>query len=553
MKNERQNLSASSGDPSLSWVNRLATRGLVGAAVLLSALVGCVSEELDLEEGSDLLGTSVSTTSTASTSEESAEASSSEEGDTLVADEADLADDPVLAVSVEELDFGSETVVLTFDVRNDGGGTMSYDVASDVAWAAVWPTGGTNTGSDDPIVVSVSREGLLGGDHSGYVNISTEDGQSHGVAVSLSMASPNLELATDALDFGPTAQVQTFTVGNTGGGTLTYTIAADVDWLIVEPDHGEVTDRAMIEVWVRRDSLVTGDHEAQLTVEVKVESAPLAVATVEVRAEKPLTSPQIVPWIEVNSDYYGYYPPSSLESAVEGLLIWQRITDTAIVSTTPGNAPLYTELRQRVPGMQIIPGLKTSLHLGLDGFDQLDAWELIAQDVSEMAATSGQTRFVFENEGALYGYWDGDYSIDFDQMRQCLGYLPTELEYIWYPGLGGETPFKRARSQALCEAVEDELHPRFVNLGFDRPQWRESDPWSYVTLDELAEKPTMPIIYFGCWTVCYWEYGDVDQVLEDLETYPEDYPEAIFYPGFYRWVEAADAITMELAQDQPLP
>jgi hypothetical protein len=72
-------------------------------------------------------------------------------------------------------------------------------------------------------------------------------------------------------------------------------------------------------------------------------------------------------------------------------------------------------------------------------------------------------------------------------------------------------------------------------------------------LDELAERPAMPIIYFGCWVDCYWEYGDVEQILEDLDTYPEDYPEAIFYPGFYRWVEAAEAIVTELSQDPVLP
>ncbi len=52
----------------------------------------------------------------------------------------------------------------------------------------------------------------------------------------------------------------------------------------------------------------------------------------------------ILPWVEVNA-----LASRTINHAVEGLLIWQKVTDPAIVSTGPGCAALYPGLRRRVP------------------------------------------------------------------------------------------------------------------------------------------------------------------------------------------------------------
>lgn len=467
-----------------------------------------------------------------------------------VAGEVEVRDGVAFGLSEQSLDFGEATALLAFYVINVGTEELRYKVSSNVAWATVNPTAGTNNGGEDRIEVRVQRAGLPKGRYTGRITVTAEGGGAENLAIAMTVGPAIVELSATALDFGATAWTRGFTLRNAGGGTPRFTVVSDVPWLVVRPSEGElVAEPSLIEVHVRRDPMLTGTHVGGL--QVLVDGRPQVA--VRVSAQKSLTAPRLMPWVEVYSNSYGVIPPGTLERAVEGLLIWQRVTDTAVVTTTPGNARLYAILNARVPGMRIVPGLISQPYLGKQGFDQLDLWRDLAAEVADIAAVSGDGCFLFDHEHALESYLEGACEINFARLRDCLATLPPNVEYIWYPSLAYDGAQRRARSLAICQVVEAELHPRFVNLGFDHPRWREFDPWWYVTLDKLAAKPTVPLIYFGCWQDCFWDYSQISQVLKDIRTYPENYADAIVYPSLSRWVEAAAAITAELSQDPPLP
>ncbi len=112
--------------------------------------------------------------------------------------------------------------------------------------------------------------------------------------------------------------------------------------------------------------------------------------------------------------------------------------------------------------------------------------------------------------------------------------------------LGPITPGTQAKSAALCQVVEEELNCRFVDASFAYRWWVEGVPeWaeSREALEALAAEPTMPLIWFG--EVCYWDYDDTWEVMDLLEGRPD----TLFYPGYTRWVEAAEAIANELWLD----
>ncbi|NIM50723.1 MAG: hypothetical protein GTO22_15975, partial [Gemmatimonadales bacterium] len=68
-------------------------------------------------------------------------------------------------------------------------------------------------------------------------------------------------------DEGSSPAADSFTVQNTGGGTLNYTITDDVNWLSVDPDSGTSTGEAdTITVNYSTESLSPGIYYATITV-----------------------------------------------------------------------------------------------------------------------------------------------------------------------------------------------------------------------------------------------------------------------------------------------
>ena len=376
------------------------------------------------------------------------------------------------------------------------------------------------------------------------------------------------------LRFGAWSYTDRFTVRNVGGGTLHYWAKADEQWVLLTDAEG-TSEGEVREIGVDVDpaGLEEGEHHASILVSAERRQTTVhVVLTVESGTASSGDDPppgdgddpppsdgddprdgestllRIVPWVECCLT-------NQFERTVEGLLIWQTATDTAIVSTSRGHAYFYTELRARVPGMRIIPGLKTCYDL--ERFDSVDGWEAIARELAEIQATSGERVVLLENEMALEPYVAGNESLDFEQLRAGLELLPPGLEYIWRPsifepsigdGLGPE------RSALVCELVEEVL----ADVRFEEQRYCSTqavhDPLRIAAkqrLDAIASKPTLPMQYFmGVRDDGYvwWLDEEVHVALSYIrQDWGED-ADAVLYTGIDRWVEGAESLTSLLTE-----
>ena len=245
---------------------------------------------------------------------------------------------------------------------------------------------------------------------------------------------------------------------------------------------------------------------------------------------KPL--PKLWPWIEVAGTV-----PGSLESAVDGLVLWRQITDTAIISVGPNDTASLAAVQKRVSGMKFIPGVKTSPSLKPRGFDSIEGWRQIAQAVRTVAEITGSRTVLLENETSLEPFIKGEYPMNWEQLQAGLRQLPREYTILWYPSVagGGEVLERYVR---LCQAVQAVCDVQFVDHATLYAPATHTDAGTINAikrLKEVAHKPPIELVY------CYGEHWwPLEQVPEALRLVHGD--AAIIYPGAKRWVEAAKVL-----------
>jgi hypothetical protein len=252
------------------------------------------------------------------------------------------------------------------------------------------------------------------------------------------------------------------------------------------------------------------------------------------------TGPKVIPWIEVNS-----FDGAGIETCIEGLRLWKSVTDTVIVSTMPDHAVLFRRLKERVPDLHIIAGLKT--YPLLNRFDSKEGWQAVARNVAAFLEATGESRILLENETALKVYTKGDEVLDLAGVRSGLALLPRDVRVIWYPAVHGQDERTQRRLEALCRVVAEQCDVQFVDLSLDGPR-RLNDEWApraRRTLKSLSRHSTIPILY------CYgddrwWRDEQIPQALRRIED-----DAAILYPGAKRWLEAAHSLTGLLRREAP--
>jgi hypothetical protein len=259
------------------------------------------------------------------------------------------------------------------------------------------------------------------------------------------------------------------------------------------------------------------------------------VCRIEIRRE-------LVPWLEVNT-----LEEDLLESAARSLRHWQRVTDTAIISTEVRKASVYYELGERVPGMIFIPGMKTSPVFGLHGFDDAALWAELATEVEAVCHATGQSRVVIENESALKAYYQGEEELDFDQVRQGLAQLPAGIQYLWYPSVAGSGEVL-ARYVQLCAVVDEVVNARFIDhasLNMPDAVGGPMTAEAVAELEAVVTRSTIPLIY--C-TEGKWPFERIPEALGHVSPKWGEDAWGIIYPGLGRWETAAEVIATVMSE-----
>jgi len=182
-------------------------------------------------------------------------------------------DKSTLSFSVVE---GGSSQQQTFQIRNSGAGTLSYNIFSDKTWLIPTPLSGQSTGEWDQITVLVDPSSLKPGEYNGTLTISsgTAPNSPRAVSVILKVGSkaPSIDLDKESLSFShvkgsSNPSPQYFHIRNFGLGSLSYQIITDKSWLSTSPNSGSSSGEwDEIQVSVDATSLDSGDYYAKITI-----------------------------------------------------------------------------------------------------------------------------------------------------------------------------------------------------------------------------------------------------------------------------------------------
>lgn len=249
-----------------------------------------------------------------------------------------MKDEPVLSITPTQINFGITNIEENVSITNIGTGSLIWSTSESLDWLSVSPSSGS-VDADNPTntTVSVTRSGLSQGSYEGEV-VFTSNGGDDTVKVQMVVV-PSLVVSGSSLNFGAELTSLSFTISNSGGGILDWTITEQLSWLIVSPTSGttEVEDD-VISVLVDRTGVAAGDYSGNITVASSGGSANISVL---MRVPVP---PQLV--VSPTSLGFGNSTTNMTINIInggDGELSWQVASNKSWLTTFPSTGVTNTE------------------------------------------------------------------------------------------------------------------------------------------------------------------------------------------------------------------
>lgn len=168
---------------------------------------------------------------------------------------------------------GTNPSAQTFAISNTGGGTLIWNADDNAPWLTLSPLSGTNAGT---ITASVNLAGLLAGSYSATVTVTATGATTKTIPVTLTITASTsggtIEFSPASLAFsgtvgGANPAAKPFTINNSAGGTLIWTISSNATWLRLNTSSGTTTTETdTISASVTTSGLAAGTYNAVLTV-----------------------------------------------------------------------------------------------------------------------------------------------------------------------------------------------------------------------------------------------------------------------------------------------
>ncbi|MBL8879389.1 MAG: BACON domain-containing protein [Phycisphaerales bacterium] len=183
---------------------------------------------------------------------------------------------PNLTVSRTELVFSATQRRVSVLLRNTGSGELNFTVNSSESWAIPSMAYGVARRTYTTLSVNVDRAGLTDGEYTGVLAIVAENGQRFDLNMRMTVAAggsgggadpPVLEVSTTTLNFGASTTTVSFSMRNSGGGTLNHTTMSDQSWLTVTPTSGVVSPTVtVVRGTVNRSGLTENMYSGNITI-----------------------------------------------------------------------------------------------------------------------------------------------------------------------------------------------------------------------------------------------------------------------------------------------
>lgn len=165
---------------------------------------------------------------------------------------------PKIWTSVQVLTFnaqegGKNPPAQNIQIRNEGQGTLNYQLSCDAAWSHIDPQTGTSDGAPKTHAVMINCANLDTGTYNCKIEIMDPNATNTPQQVSITLniekdPPPAIWVSTKNLGFTGTAggtdpAPKSLRIRNDGGGTLKYTVSENIPWLTVSPISGQSTSQ----------------------------------------------------------------------------------------------------------------------------------------------------------------------------------------------------------------------------------------------------------------------------------------------------------------------
>ena len=286
---------------------------------------------------------------------------------------------PTIALSPQSMTFqadqGTSPAAQTLTISNSDTGDLAWDAQATTSggggnWLSVSPASGN---APSTASVKVNLAGVLPGTYTGTITIAsssesvTNSGLTVSVTLTVASVTPIIGVTASSLSFaadaGSNPLAQSFTVNNTGSGSLTWTASFSTssggNWLSITPTSG--SSGTNLQVTVTSATLAVGAYSGTIT----ITSSSLGISTPTVTIPVSLLVRSITPFMAVtpaslsfSSTPGGAAPPAQTVSLVNtggGVLNW-----TATVTTTSGGTWLIVSPLSGVAPSTLTVSIDTS-------------------------------------------------------------------------------------------------------------------------------------------------------------------------------------------------
>lgn len=169
-----------------------------------------------------------------------------------------------------------------FTIRNTGGGELQYSIGDNVNWLSLDPVSGTATTETDTITMNYFTAALPPGNYTATITITSTNATNTPQTITVNLtvnAAPIIEVSPTSLSIvgrlGRDAPAASFTIRNSGGGTMGYTVASNRTWMTPNPAVGSSDGETdTIAVAFDTDLIPIGTYTGQIQV-----NAPIATNT----------------------------------------------------------------------------------------------------------------------------------------------------------------------------------------------------------------------------------------------------------------------------------
>ncbi len=211
-----------------------------------------------------------------------------------------LAPDPEIGLTASvfepSCDIGMNPASQAFTVYNRGAGTLSYTITENISWLSLDVISGTATTEADLITLRYNTAHLADGTYEGTLTVTNEDSPntSQTIHVVLTVNPPatvaiSTPTLTKSLSSGMSA-TDSFTVTNSGGGTLHYTLFESAPWLSLGRTTGTVVaEEDEIQVTCDASNLFDGTYSAEIVVGDSSAGSPSQVIDVTLHVSGNIT------------------------------------------------------------------------------------------------------------------------------------------------------------------------------------------------------------------------------------------------------------------------